>query len=386
MKRVQRLIEGNMSDAGKNHEVEQAHYMAGTFLSAEMSMERRFMRFWILVSMIAVPGLVFACSTPVFDFALQHWAPDSYGIHISRSAEPSADEAAAIELLAESASGANVSNSFSIATDTPPTITVSYPRAARILSPAWQSPLTLKNVEKVMASPVRKMLVEEIAAGRCSVWLFLESGSKDLDDAAEQRLRASLTELEKTLILPERPSTDEVEAITPTNAARKASFAVICLARNDPAESFLVSSLLNSESDLHGFREPMVFPVFGRGRALYAIVGKGINADVVERSAGFVTGSCSCEVKSENPGVDLLVSVNWNDVLTRFEYKEDSLPPLIGIASGVPEGTDPVVGAETSAGDVQERTAKNTIITLAGLAALVFAGSLAVLWRARKSQ
>jgi hypothetical protein len=344
------------------------------------------MRFWILVNMIAMPGLVFACSTPVFDFALQHWAPDSYGIHISRSAEPSADESSAIELLAESTSGANVSNSFSIASDAPPTMTVSYPRAAQMLSPAWRAPLTLKNVETVMTSPVRKMLVEEIASGRCAVWLFLESGSKELDDVAEQRLRASLTELEKTLVLPERPDTDEGEATAATNAVRKASFAVIRLSRNDPAESFLVSSLLNSESDLNEFKEPMVFPVYGRGRALYAIVGKGINADIVERASGFVTGSCSCEVKSANPGVDLLVSVNWNDVLTRFEYKEDSMPPLTGIASGVPGGSVPVAVDEAIASDAGESTAKNTIITLAGLVALVFAGSLVVLWRAKKSQ
>ncbi|MDP7024740.1 MAG: hypothetical protein QGH42_10950 [Kiritimatiellia bacterium] len=338
------------------------------------------------MSMIAIPGLVFACSTPVFDFALQHWAPDSYGIQASHSAEPSGDEAAAIELLTESAAGANISNSFSIASDAPPTITVSYPRSARIQKPVWQAPLTLKSVEKVVGSPVRKMLVEEIAAGRCAVWLFLESGNKELDDAAEQRLRASLTELEKTLLLPERPDTDEAEGIAPTNAARKASFAVIRLSRNDPAESFLVSNLLNSESDLHEFAEPMAFPVFGRGRALYAIVGKGINADIVERASVFVTGSCSCEVKSGNPGVDLLISANWNDVLTKFEYKEDALPPLTGIASGVPVASAPVAVEDAIASDAGGNTAKNTIIALAGLAALVFIGSLIVLWRAKKSQ
>jgi hypothetical protein len=339
-----------------------------------------------LAGMLVMPVLVYACSTPVFDFALQHWAPDSYGIHIAHSAEPSADEAAAIELLADQATGANISNSVSIATDTPPTITISYPRAARILSPVWQAPLTLQNAERVLASPVRERLVEEIAAGQCAVWLFLESGRRELDDAAEQRLRAALTELEKTLVLPERPDSDEGEAIATTNATRKASFSVIRLSRNDQAESFFVSSLLNSESDLREFREPIVFPVYGRGRSLYAIVGKGINANVVEDAARFVTGSCSCEVKSANPGVDLLVSVKWNDVLTRFESKAESLPPLTGIASGLPVETETVVGEATGTGKAVDRTATNTIMTLVGLVALVFAGSLTVLWRTKKAR
>ncbi len=333
-----------------------------------------------------MPVLVYACSTPVFDFALQHWAPDSYRIHIAHSAEPSADEAAAIELLADQATGANISNSVSIAADAPPTLTISYPRAAKIRRPVWKVPLTLQNAERVLASPVRKKLVEDIAAGRCAVWLFLESGRRELDDAAEQRLRAALTELEKTLVLPERPDSDEAEAVATTNATRKASFSVIRLSRDDQAESFLVSSLLNSESDLRGFKEPMVFPVFGRGRALYAIVGKGINAHVVENAARFVTGSCSCEVKSANPGVDLLVSVKWNDVLTRFESKAESLPPLTGIASGVPVETDPVVGEATRTCDAVDRTATNFILTLVGLLALVFAGSLTVLWRTKRAQ
>jgi hypothetical protein len=310
----------------------------------------RLMRYWILVGMIATPALATACSTPVFEYALQRWAPDPYGTHISHAAEPDADEQAAIELLQGNASkagpGANIDISLSIATNSLSTITVSYPTTTRIRTPLLQLPLTLANAKKVIDSPVRQLIVREIVSGHCAVWLFLESGNRELDDAAEQRLRAKLRELERTLVLPASANADDDDASAPTEDARKASFAVIRMSRTDPAETLLASSLLNSESDLQGLKEPMTFPVFGRGRMLYAIVGKGINADVIERSSAFIAGSCACEVKAQNPGIDLLLNANWDDVEVRFAHEDTPLPPLTGIAVDPVAQAAPVVRDE----------------------------------------
>ncbi|MDE2714511.1 MAG: hypothetical protein OSB74_09135, partial [Verrucomicrobiota bacterium] len=75
-------------------------------------------------------------------------------------------------------------------------------------------------------------------------------------------------------------------------------------------------TLLNSEDDLKELQhEPMAFPVFGRGRALNALVGKGINADMIDEASAFLSGPCSCQVKRQNPGFDLLTSVNWDQLL-----------------------------------------------------------------------
>ena len=52
--------------------------------------------------------------------------------------------------------------------------------------------------------------------------------------------------------------------------------------RDDPKEYWFVESLLSMEEDLKDeqwFDKPMVFFVFGRGRALPPCVGKGINED-----------------------------------------------------------------------------------------------------------
>jgi hypothetical protein len=74
-----------------------------------------------------------------------------------------------------------------------------------------------------------------------------------------------------------------------------------------------VRMLLASEADLdQDFAgEAMVFPVYGRGLILYALVGRGINNWTVERAARFLISPCSCQVKAANPGTDLLLTVDW---------------------------------------------------------------------------
>jgi len=96
----------------------------------------------------------------------------------------------------------------------------------------------------------------------------------------------------------------------------KLSFSVVTLRAGDAAEKAFRETLLNSEDDLKELQhEPMAFPVFGRGRALPALVGKGINADMIDEASAFLSGPCSCQVKRQNPGFDLLTSVNWDQLL-----------------------------------------------------------------------
>jgi len=88
-------------------------------------------------------------------------------------------------------------------------------------------------------------------------------------------------------------------------------FWVLRVSRTDPAERFLVRMLLATEADLNRRPGPLVFPVFGRGRALNALVGAGISEENLTRKAEFLLAACSCKVKEANPGVDLLLSADW---------------------------------------------------------------------------
>jgi hypothetical protein len=94
----------------------------------------------------------------------------------------------------------------------------------------------------------------------------------------------------------------------------KIDFAILTLNRNDPGEQILVNMLLGSERDLRKYEgQPMAFPIYGRGLIMYAIIGEGINTWTLTSAGEFLTGPTVGELKNQNPGVDMLMSVNWVD-------------------------------------------------------------------------
>jgi hypothetical protein len=98
------------------------------------------------------------------------------------------------------------------------------------------------------------------------------------------------------------------------------------VSRGDSAERLLVETLLSCEPDLRGRDRPMAFPVFGRGRVLYALAGAGIKTETVRHALDFLVGGCSCTIKRQNPGVDLLLDADWS-VITPTTPEEPPDPP-----------------------------------------------------------
>jgi hypothetical protein len=103
-----------------------------------------------------------------------------------------------------------------------------------------------------------------------------------------------------------------------------------------------LNSLLNSEPDLHEYSDqPLAFPVFGRGIVLYALVGKGISPETIKSASSFIVGPCSCQVKEQNPGFDLLLSHDWDGAVGKqlissasAQETTDAPPRLLTIPSG----------------------------------------------------
>jgi len=87
------------------------------------------------------------------------------------------------------------------------------------------------------------------------------------------------------------------------------------VSRDDPREKMLVRMLEGSQSQTMDPQMPVVFAVFGRGRILCAFSGQSIKAENLEDAAAFLAGPCSCQVKELNPGIDLLMAVDWESIL-----------------------------------------------------------------------
>ena len=128
----------------------------------------------------------------------------------------------------------------------------------------------------------------------------------------------------------------------------KVQFSTIRLSRKNPAERMFLAMLLHSEKDLledEYAGEPIVFPLFGRGRVLWALVGKGINDENMFESCMYITGACSCEVKFQNPGTDLLFSKDWDEALAELMVEDEPIGSLTGVPDADPTTTTRPAGA-----------------------------------------
>ena len=118
---------------------------------------------------------------------------------------------------------------------------------------------------------------------------------------------------------------------------------MIRIDRNDPNEK-IFSRLLTSfipELNDSNLDYPLIYPVFGRGRTLNPIPASIINEEIMMKACSYICGACSCEVKRENPGIDLIMTAAWQDIIAGSSVVVDKvLPPLTGVADLVSEDSD----------------------------------------------
>jgi hypothetical protein len=311
-----------------------------------------------VVALAALPAVALACSIPVFRYAIEHWQPDPYQVFVYHDQELTAEDHELIGWLREQeALGANIEEHLidmrkplepadqarweRLGDVKPPRLVVQLPKRigdgeAPVSSASWDR----EELESLVRSPKRSELAERLTRGDV-VWVFLDGTTKEENDRLYTLLEEQIAVQQETIKLGEIDEADRKDlAGDPTEL--KVKFSALRLARDEAAEKWFREILLSIEPDLRDDElkdQPMVFPVFGRARALYALVGQGINADMIKEAAVFLTEGCQCTVKAENPGVDLLVPVRWDDVIEVSEPEEVDLP-LVGLGGGTPLAAD----------------------------------------------
>ena len=295
----------------------------------------------IVISYIIGINLLFpaknmACPIPVFRYALEYWEPDSYRLEIFYKNSLSPGEEELVNYLFTASGEYEGASNYIMRTvniesdnqDIPqnilndlsaenfPLMVLRYPFNSGINTTLWSASLNSKNVDLLFNSPARESIAGKLVEDVTAVWVLLESGDRRKDRDALDLLNRELNRLEQTLTLPaaylwlgdyHSGSGAEVPEI---------KFDIVRVSRDDPHEEFLVKMLMNTEHYLDNFKsEPIVFPIYGRGIALWAIIGDRIDEFNIARAAEFLTGPCSCQVKDLNPGDDLLISMDWDNLV-----------------------------------------------------------------------
>jgi hypothetical protein len=273
-----------------------------------------------------------ACNVPVFRYALEHWRPDAYRAVLYHRGPLSPDEQARLDDLQARADKALVNlllrtvdldaaiesadqDLFKSLGNVPlPRLVIQYPAHLKIERPLWSGPFGEQNLTELLNSPLRQEILKRLTGGQTAVWLMIDSGDAGQDDRAAAALESELERLHRSLKLPEL--TDSPEDVIQDGPPLRVEFSLLRIQRDDPAEQALVSMLMNCEPDLPTLEEPLVFPLFGRSRCMLPLVGAGISQDNIQSSARFLAGACSCQVKELNPGFDLLLTADWNELLS----------------------------------------------------------------------
>jgi hypothetical protein len=315
-----------------------------------------------------------ACNVPVFRYALERWPADPYLILVFHDGGLSEKQAAIVKQLEEGVVGDYAEGSNYIVetvdiqqemhpelqayheasgAENYPWMVLQYPESAPDEPPAFTGPLSQEHVANIADSPVRREIARLLLKGESVVWLLLESGKPELDDAALKRLKGELVTLNKEMQLPTLDASDAKYIDPDAGPELKLSFATVRLKREDPAEAMMVRMLENWNPELVDKEQPMAFAFFGRGRVLPALVGDEINPDILAEACAYLIGPCSCQIKQQNPGYDVLMSVPWDDVIQGVFALEKALPPLEGMS-----GLKPVAESANGETEVAESAAE----------------------------
>ncbi|MCX7012940.1 MAG: hypothetical protein NTW86_10355 [Candidatus Sumerlaeota bacterium] len=242
-----------------------------------------------------------------------------------------------------------------------PCLLLFYPPEAGVDAPAWTGPLSAESVAALADSPARREIAKRLLGGDSAVWVLTASGGAEKDEAAKTLLETQVKDMEQTLELPEGAEdalAAELGGYDVSSLPLKIQFSVLSVARNDPAEAVLMATLTQGQSGLEKYAgEPVAYPVFGQGRALCALVGKGLNEDNIGEASALLAGPCSCEFKDSNPGVDLLIAARWDEGqvdaprgLLALPPISASVPKVVEVAkAGAPSGAATVSQADPPA-------------------------------------
>jgi hypothetical protein len=323
----------------------------------------------------------FACSIPVYQYAMMRWLPDDYQALVLYRGDLSVEQKRLLRKLENSRADATSYMNLRIQTvdldnspkkkvkdlvkgEVPnnlPAIALWYPGAMGQIEPIWQDRFDSTSVALLTQSPTRKELSKRLIDGETTVWIFLESGNTEKDQKAIKILKDELTNAEQQL-----KNSSLTMMYEQADIEVDFSFSVLTMSRTDPKEKVFLTMLKNDQSGESEVDEPVVYPVFGRGRALFAIAGVDITSNNLQDAIAFLTGPCGCQIKAMNPGVDLLIQANWDQAAMDYYGVDEPLPELTGV---MPEPTNLTDETDDIALDLKDSSSSGMgLFTIAGIA------------------
>lgn len=318
---------------------------------------------------------VLSCTTPIFRYALERWPAYLYTVEVVHSGNLNDAQKRALNYLKSSSLTGTKANlkvveisdtkNEKIRKEELPVIRLFYPEEFKRHELVWQGALSNENVRKLVDSPARRKAVHQIQKGDAVVWFFLDSGKKSEDNKLAGLLEEQLNQLSNELKLSSSATDASGKPLDINISNNKVNFSIVRVSNTNPEEEIFVKMLLGTEPDLASFHVPLAFPVFGRGRVLYALAGMGINHKLIKTACNAIIGWCSCTIKEDNPGTDLLFMADWEKAIGDTSWIQEEIPEITGLSGFIPSGDKKEEVKEIDP-DAKETTGKNITDTVIG--------------------
>ncbi len=261
----------------------------------------------------------FACTIPVFRFALDRWEADPFRLVIPAAWATQPDMMKLlVPLRGNGAANIRVEESPDAGLT-----------EARLLFPhaeaaIWTGRLDAAALAPLLDSPARQELLRRILAGQSVVWVVC---TKDADPAGADRIEKRLRFLEQVAALPSQDPNDPDSQLGP-GPPLALKFSVLRLSLDNPAEKLFAAMLAGpAHQEFIAAGTAFAAPVFGKGRVLGAWSVAELDDAAIEDASLFLIGRCSCRVKNQNPGWDVVLKVDWERALAASEAERKKSGP-----------------------------------------------------------
>ena len=335
----------------------------------------------LLVVLVIIPASAFACKVPVFRYALERWDVDRYTMVVMLNGEPDDQIAQAIKRVTEvsATDAANIElQVIDVATLSPqqqwqleyfdptvetPHLQIFYPERKGQRKLCWEGLFTSSTLETWLNSPLRSKVADKLVAGASAVFVLVECEDAELNQKVAATVRLGVQQAMAEISIPEgvipRFGANEylqqhpeasLDDVLRCDVPLKIDFEIDRMAFDDEDEEALRAMGRGLTTSSSG---PWLLPIFGRGRMLDAIDAKELSSQTVMNACQYMVGECSCTVKTQNPGVDLLMSANWSealggDTVVIVDAQADLSPQLVEIPRGT---TTETPAASLASGD-----------------------------------
>lgn len=286
-------------------------------------------RFFVSLGVLMATA-AFACTIPVFRFALDRWEADAFRLVIPASWATQPDM---IRLLVPLRGNGEANVKIEESTDAAlADAKLLFPRDD---TPLWSGKLDATTLPPILDSPARRELLKRILSGESVVWVVC---TKDADKAEADRIEKRLAFLEKVATLPPQDPSDPDSQLGP-GPPLKLKFTVLRVSLDDPNEKLFAAMMAGpKQQDFIARGTSFAGPVFAKGRVLGSWPVAELDDTAIEDASLFLVGRCSCRIKNENPGWDVVLKTDWEHSLAEAgEAAEHSDPesskPRDGAAS-----------------------------------------------------